>query len=180
MLSRADSCSTQKTVSGLEVKENQNEKILPHAIFPPTDSASHSSVEKAISDPQVEKSQEEGGAKYSLFTKTEKWCIVGMVSYAALCSNIGSFIYYPALDLLSKTFSVSVSQINLTVTSYMAVATVAPTLVGDFADVLGRRPAFLVTLSLFATADICLALVKSYEQLLGFRVLQALGGSGLS
>jgi hypothetical protein len=113
----------------------------------------------------------EADATYSLFTKTEKWCIVGMVSYAALCSNIGSFIYYPALDLLAKTFSVSVSQINLAITSYMAVATVAPTLAGDFADLLGRRPAFLVTLSIFVAADICLALAKLYKELLDFRVL---------
>jgi hypothetical protein len=176
MLSQTDSSSAKKTISGPEVKECENDKISHRAIFSPTGTSSHSPVEKATSDPEVETSQEE--TKYSLFTKTEKWCIVGMVSYAALCSNIGSFIYYPTLNLLSKTFSVSVSQINLTITSYMAVATVAPTLVGDFADVLGRRPAFLVTLSLFVTADICLALAKSYDELLGFRVLQALGVSG--
>lgn len=103
-----------------------------------------------------------------------------MVSYAAWFSALSSFIYFPALTLLAETFSVSVDQINLTITSYMAVATVAPALVGDAADVLGRRPAYVVTLSLFLAANICLALAKSYAELLGLRVIQALGVSGLS
>ncbi|KAL8932054.1 MAG: hypothetical protein Q9216_006982, partial [Gyalolechia sp. 2 TL-2023] len=44
------------------------------------------------------------------------------------------FIYYPAIHHLAESFSVPVSAINLTVTSYMAVATIAPTLVGDTAN----------------------------------------------
>lgn len=117
--------------------------------------------------------------KYSVFTTTEKWCIVAMVSYAAWFSTLSSFIYYPAMHLLSKTLSVSVDKINLTVTSYMAVATVAPTLVGDAADILGRRPIYVITLSLYLGANIAIALSKSYSALLGLRVLQALAISGM-
>ena len=117
--------------------------------------------------------------KYSVFTTAEKWCIVVMVSYAAWFSTLSSFIYYPAIHLLSQTLSVSVNKINLTVTSYMAVATVAPTLVGDAADVLGRRPIYVITLSVYLGANIALALSKSYSALLGLRVLQALAISGM-
>lgn len=117
--------------------------------------------------------------KYSVFTTTEKWCIVAMVSYAAWFSTLSSFIYYPAIKLLSQTLSVSIDKINLTVTSYMAVATVAPTLVGDAADVLGRRPIYVVTLSLYLAANIAIALSNSYVVLLSLRVLQALAISGM-
>lgn len=117
--------------------------------------------------------------KYCVFTTVEKWCIVAMVSYAAWFSTLSSFIYYPAIHLLSQTLSVSVDKINLTVTSYMAVATVAPTLVGDATDVLGRRPIYLITLSLYLGANIAIALSKSYSALLGLRVLQALAISGM-
>jgi len=92
--------------------------------------------------------------KYSVFTVAEKWCIVAMVSYAAWFSTLTSFIYYPAIHQLSQTFSVSVDKINLTVTSYMAMATVAPTLVGDAADVLGRRPVYMIALVLYIGANI--------------------------
>lgn len=115
---------------------------------------------------------------YSAFNKAEKWCIIVIVSYAAFSSNIGGFIYYPALKLLSENFSVSVARINLTITSYMAVAALAPTLIGDVADIWGRRLAFLITLAIYVVASICLALAKSYNELISMRVLQALGASG--
>lgn len=116
--------------------------------------------------------------RYSLFTTAEKWCIIGMVAYAAWFSTLSSFIYFPALHLLSETFGVSVAKINLTITSYMAIATIAPTLVGDAADVGGRRLVYVITLSLYIGANIGIALSKSYHALLGLRVLQALAISG--
>jgi len=125
-------------------------------------------------DPPVEAIE-----RYSVFTTREKWCVVAMVSYAAWFSTLSSFIYYPAIHILSQTLSVSVTKINLTITSYMAVATIAPTLVGDAADILGRRPIYVITLSLYLVANISIALSKSYSALLGLRVLQALAISGM-
>src|SRR3954465_1930783 len=93
-------------------------------------------MEKAAVTPV---SAEDGQQRYSVFTTVEKWCIVAIVAYAAWFSTLSSFIYYPALASLAQTFDVSVAKINLTVTTYMAVATIAPTLVGDAADVIGRR-----------------------------------------
>ena len=131
-------------------------------------------TEKASDSPDAA-----GAGQYSVFTSAEKWCIVAMVSYAAWFSTLTSFIYYPAIHQLSQTFSVSVDKINLTVTSYMAVATVAPTLVGDAADVLGRRPVYVIALSLYIGANMAIVLADSYSALLGLRVLQALAISGM-
>ena len=117
--------------------------------------------------------------RYSVFTNVEKWCIVAMASYAAWFSTLSSFIYYPALDSISRALSVSVNKINLTVTSYLAVATIAPALVGDAADVLGRRPVYLIVLTLYLVADVAIALSKDYSALLGLRVLQAAAISGM-
>ena len=117
--------------------------------------------------------------RYSVFTTVEKYCIVAMVSYAAWFSTVTSFIYYPAIHQLSKTFSVSVDKINLTVTSYMAVATIAPTLVGDAADILGRRPVYMVALSLYIGANVAIVLSNDYSALLALRMLQALAISGM-
>lgn len=61
----------------------------------------------------------------------------------------------------------------------MAVATVAPTLVGDTADVLGRRPVYVIALSLYVGANIAIVLSNTYPALLGLRVLQALAISGM-
>jgi MFS family permease len=124
------------------------------------------------------KANEEVIERYSVFTRAEKWCIVAMVAYAAWFSTLSSFIYFPALHVLSQSFGVSVSNINLTITSYMAIATIAPTLVGDAADIGGRRPVYVITLTLYIGANIGIALSKSYRALLGLRVLQALAISG--
>ncbi|KAL6716670.1 hypothetical protein ACLMJK_006238 [Lecanora helva] len=95
---------------------------------------------------------------YSLFTHPEKRLIVFLASYAAWFSTLTSFIYYPVLLALATHFSVPVSDINLTVTSYMAVATIAPTFVGDAADVWGRRPVYVVALSLYVGANVAIVL----------------------
>lgn len=115
---------------------------------------------------------------YTLFTTPEKWLIIGLVSYAACLSTLSSFIYYPAIPTLSSVLHVPVSSINLTVTTYMAVATIAPTLVGDAADILGRRPVYVLALSTYFVANCAIALVREYEALMGLRVLQALAISG--
>ena len=115
---------------------------------------------------------------YTVFTRTERWCIIAMVSYAAWFSTLSSFIYYPALPALASSLGVSISDVNLTVTTYMAVATIAPSLVGDAADILGRRMIYLIVLSVYFAANLAIALTESYSALLGLRVVQALAISG--
>lgn len=118
--------------------------------------------------------------QYTVFTRLEKCCIVAMISYASWSANLSTFIFLPALKPLSEAFQVSVDKINLTITVYMAVGAVVPLFVGDAADVLGRRAAYVVTLSLFAASNLCLALADSYETFLGLRMLQPVGQSGAS
>lgn len=130
-----------------------------------------------------EKAEDTQGAgsvqeKYSVFTPVEKRCITSMVAYAAAFSTLSSFIYFPALNQLAEALSASIGEINLTITSYMAMATVAPTLLGDTADVVGRRPTFLVALGLYVATNIATALSKSYAALLTLRLFQALAISG--
>lgn len=129
---------------------------------------------RAEPDPGMDETPE----TYTVFTRLEKCCIIAMISYASWSANISTFIFLPALIPLSNAFDVSVDKINLIITVYMAVGAVVPLFVGDAADVLGRRAAYVVTLSLFATASLCLALAESYETFLGLRMLQAIGQSG--
>ncbi|KAK7887555.1 hypothetical protein LTR67_009456 [Exophiala xenobiotica] len=131
------------------------------------------SVEKNSDTPAAEEVE-----RYSVFTPSEKWCIVAMVSCAAWFSTLSSFIYYPALHSIAQALSVSVAKVNLTVTSYLAVATIAPTLLGDAADTIGRRPVYLIVLGLYFVANISIALSESYDALLGLRLLQAAAISG--
>lgn len=59
------------------------------------------------------------GAKYSIFTTTEKRSIVFLAAFGAFFSPLSAQIYYPALDALSRDLHVSITEVNLTVTTYM-------------------------------------------------------------
>lgn len=127
---------------------------------------------------EAQNSNEPVEERYSVFSGVEKWCITALVAYAAWFSTLSSFIYFPALHQLANYFSVSDGKINLTITSYMAVATVAPMLIGDAADVLGRRPIYVLSLGMYVVANVAIASSKTFSSLLGLRVLQALAISG--
>jgi MFS family permease len=115
---------------------------------------------------------------YSMFTRYEKWYIVFLISFAGWFSTLSSFIYYPAISQIAHNLNTTVSRINLTVTSYMAVSTVAPAFVGDAADVLGRRALYLIVMAIYLAANIALANTHSFAQLLGLRMLQSAGVAG--
>jgi sugar phosphate permease len=117
-------------------------------------------------------------AAYSIFTQNQKRGIVLLVAFAAVFSPLSSFIYYPARNALSNDLNVSLNKIDLTITSYMVVSGVAPTLVGGMADKLGRRPVYLVIFTIYVLANVGLAFQKSYPALLVLRMVQSAGSSG--
>jgi hypothetical protein len=57
--------------------------------------------------------------EYSIFSKNLKRYIVFSSSWAGFFSPVSSQIYFPALNTLAADLNVSISLINLTLTSYM-------------------------------------------------------------
>jgi hypothetical protein len=58
---------------------------------------------------------------YSILPNREKAFVIVAGSFAALISPLSSSIYLPALDSLSRDMNVSVSLINLTITTYLVI-----------------------------------------------------------
>jgi Na+/melibiose symporter-like transporter len=117
---------------------------------------------------------------YSTFTLSQKRGIIFLVSLAATFSPLSSFIYYPALHSIAKDIGVSLHMMDLTVTSYMIVSAIAPSIMGEMADQVGRRPIFLLMLVVYVIANIGLALQRSFAALILLPMLQSLGSSGRS
>jgi MFS family permease len=115
---------------------------------------------------------------YSVFTTWQKRRIVGIIALAAWFSTLSSFIYYPATALIAHDLRLSVTDVNLSITTYMVCSAVAPSITGDASDVFGRRPLYLLTLSLYFVANVGLALQSSLVGLLLLRMLQSTGISG--
>lgn len=116
---------------------------------------------------------------YSHFTKARKRLIVFLITFAATFSPLSSFIFFPAINALSQSLHVSVEKINLTITSYMIVSGIAPAVMGDIADMTGRRIVYLLTFGIYLVANIGLAVQKSWTALFLLRMLQSAGSAGV-
>ncbi|KAJ5373163.1 Kynureninase [Penicillium concentricum] len=114
---------------------------------------------------------------YSVFTVSQRRYIVFMASWAGFFSPVSSQIYFPALNTLAKDLHVSNSLINLTLTSYMIFQGLSPMFIGDFADKVGRRPAYILCFTIYIAANIGLAVQNNYVALFVLRCLQSAGSS---
>lgn len=81
---------------------------------------------------------ESNGPPFSVFSRQQKRFIVVMASWAGFFSPVSGNIYFPALNSLSRDLNVSISLINLTLTSYMIFQGLAPAFIGDLADKAGN------------------------------------------
>ncbi|QGA15821.1 hypothetical protein EYB26_003482 [Talaromyces marneffei] len=115
--------------------------------------------------------------EYSVFSPGMKRYIVIAASCAGFFSPISSQIYFPAMNTLAKDLNVSISLINLTMTSYMIFQGIAPVFIGDFADNAGRRPAYFICFIIYLGANVGLALQNSYAALFVLRCMQSAGSS---
>ncbi|PLN83102.1 citrate synthase [Aspergillus taichungensis] len=115
---------------------------------------------------------------YSTFTTTQKRLIILTAALASTFSPFSANIYYPALNSIAADLHVTISQVNLTITTYMICQALAPTLTGSLADQTGRRPAYLLCFLIYIAGNVALALQNSYIALLILRAVQSCGSSG--
>ncbi|KAB5562817.1 major facilitator superfamily domain-containing protein [Coniochaeta sp. 2T2.1] len=136
----------------------------------------------AVDPPGVEAGlgsiNEASDAPYSAFTKTQKRWILALVALAGWFSSLSSFIYFPAIPAIAADPNESIGRINLTVTAYLIMSGIFPSIVADAADTMGRRPVFIVTLAVYVAANIGLALQTSFGLLFFLRMAQSAGISG--
>lgn len=116
-------------------------------------------------------------APYSVFTKGEKSLIVGFVTAAGIFSPLTAYVYFPGLRTISEAFDVSLEAINLTVTAYLIVQAIAPAILADTSEKLGRRPTYLLAMTIYCAASIGLIFQRDYAALLVLRMLQSAGSS---
>lgn len=118
------------------------------------------------------------GPPYSVFSPGMKHWMATMVAVASFMSPVTANIYFPALQPIADDLGVSVSLINLTLTTYMIFQGLAPMLFGDFGDAAGRRPAYVVAFVIYLLANVGLALQRDYAALMVLRCVQSFGSSG--
>jgi MFS family permease len=114
---------------------------------------------------------------YHILSNKQKWNLVIFVSLAASFSPLSSNIYFPAIDAISRDLGVNASLIALTITVYMVVQGIAPSLLGAFSENYGRRLTFAITLTIYTAANLALAFTSNYAMLMVLRGFQAAGSA---
>lgn len=114
---------------------------------------------------------------YHVLSKREIWNLVVFVSLAGAFSPLSSNIYFPAMDTISSDLGVNATLVGLTITVYMVVQGIAPSIFGTFSDTCGRRLTFTISLSIYTAANLALAFTSSYPMLMVVRGLQATGSA---
>ncbi|WVR03902.1 hypothetical protein IAU60_000901 [Kwoniella sp. DSM 27419] len=121
------------------------------------------------------------GKPYSVFSDGQKWFIVIFSALGAIFSPISTNIYVPAIPTLARAFGVTTEKINLTVTVYLVFQALTPAIWGSAGDCFGRRPIYILCLTIYLLSCVGTALcpTSAYWLLMLMRVLQATGGSAL-
>jgi EmrB/QacA subfamily drug resistance transporter len=105
--------------------------------------------------------------------------IAGVVVLGAIMSILDVTVVSVALPTFQTEFNASYATIAWTMTGYtLALATVIPA-TGWAADRFGTKRLYMVALTLFTLGSALCATADSIEQLIGYRVLQGLGGGML-
>src|SRR5688500_6785020 len=105
--------------------------------------------------------------------------IAGVVVLGAIMSILDITVVSVALPTFQTEFNASYATVAWTMTGYtLALATVIP-LTGWAADRFGTKRLYMIALALFTIGSGLCALADSVGMLIGFRVLQGLGGGML-
>ena len=103
----------------------------------------------------------------------------GLVLLLGLLTAFGPMsidMYLPAFPAIAREFGVPIATVQYTVAAYMGGLALGQLLYGPLADQYGRKPFLLAGLVVYALASLGCATSTSVASLIGWRVLQAVGG----
>jgi MFS transporter, DHA1 family, multidrug resistance protein len=104
-----------------------------------------------------------------------------MTALLAMLAGIGPLtvdMYLASMPEMTRLLATTPAQVQLTISVYLVGFAIGQMFYGALSDRHGRRPVFLVTLTVYAAAGLACALAPSIEMLIVARFFQALGGAG--
>lgn len=103
---------------------------------------------------------------------------ISTIILLGLIAIVGVFtldVYLPGIPAMAGEFGVSINLISRTFTSFSIVFSVSQLFHGMLSDYFGRKPLLLGGLAIAAIATFLCINAKTYESLLGARLMQAIG-----
>lgn len=163
--------------SGTGPTDLKNNHQKPSDLEIHTTTANDSPSSTPLDDPEA-LTETPSAPLHTVFTRPQRIFIAIMITLGSFFSPLSGQIYFPAIPDIANDYHTTTGRINLTITTYMILQGLAPTIMGPFGDTTGRRPAYILTFAIYFAANIGLAVQKSYTALLVLRCLQSAGSSG--
>src|SRR5271163_3345372 len=107
------------------------------------------------------------------------WVIAVLVAVASFMENLDSTIANVALPYIAGGMGVSVDEASWVVTTYLVANAIILTASSYLARRFGRKPFFLICLSLFTVSSLLCGFAPNLNALLMCRVLQGVAGGGM-
>ncbi|ATY58654.1 MFS multidrug resistance transporter, putative [Cordyceps militaris CM01] len=112
------------------------------------------------------------------YTRGTKWGITATIAVATAAAPLGSSIFYPALNTISKEFNTTSTITNLAVAMYMVAMSIFPIWWSALSEQFGRRTIYLVSFTLFVLFSVASALSVDISMLIVMRI--GVGGASAS
>ncbi|MEU5207874.1 MFS transporter [Streptomyces sp. NPDC020742] len=113
-------------------------------------------------------------------SRRRRLLVLAICCMSLLIVSLDNTVLNVALPSMQRELGASVSGMQWTIDAYTLVLASLLMLAGSTADRLGRRRIFLVGLVVFAFGSLLCSLAPSLAWLVGFRMVQAVGGSMLN
>ena len=109
--------------------------------------------------------------------RSHRYLILGICCLSLVIVGMDTTIVNVALPAISRQFGASISGLQWILDAYTVTLASLLMLSGSVADRWGRRRVLQIGLSLFSTASLLCSIAPNLPALVGFRALQAIGGS---
>lgn len=149
----------------------------------PSENSTHGQFQNIQTEKAAEPPiQNASTAPYTVFSRGYRWFLTILLGYLTIASSLTANIYFPLITIFASQYNTSIEAINLTITVYIVVQGISPSLFSPLSDSLGRRPVFLLGFVLYTLSSVGLVISTSsaqgnYASLLVLRGLQSAGGS---
>jgi EmrB/QacA subfamily drug resistance transporter len=107
-----------------------------------------------------------------------KYFIFITASSVLLLSSIGSTSVAVAFPIITSSFNASLILAAWVINAYQLMVIATMPIAGKIGDVLGRKSAYILFLSLFIVGSLLCAMAPTIELLIFFRLIQGIGGGG--
>lgn len=104
-----------------------------------------------------------------------RWGVVVLAIFA-MFAPLSIDLYLPALPEIGRDLAAPGSDLQLTLTAFLAGLALGMPIYGPISDAIGRRPIILFGAAVFIVASLLCAVADNAPTLVAFRFLQALGG----